>query len=71
MVRWDFDGTEPFRNKQGPTSHFRIPKMKSSLFTVSVRVEGKSEYNSFYVFPYAGEDVQRVLPPKNYYEGKE
>jgi beta-mannosidase len=71
LVRWDFDGTEAFKNKQVPTTYFRIPPMKTNLFTVSVRVEGKSEYNSVYVLPYAGVDVQRIVPSKRYYEGKE
>jgi beta-mannosidase len=52
LLRWDFDGTEAFRNKQGPTVHFRLPQMKTKLFSVVVRVEGKSEYNSVYTYVY-------------------
>jgi beta-mannosidase len=71
LERWDFDGTDAFKNKQGPTTHFRIPQMKTNLFSVLVRVEGKSEYNSVYNFVYEGNDVQKIFPSKRYCEGKE
>jgi beta-mannosidase len=62
MIRWDFPGTEDFKNVQGPTTHFRIPRMTSNLFTVKVTVEGKSEYNSVYTLVYSGKDVKKVVP---------
>jgi hypothetical protein len=71
LIRWDCPGTDAFNNVQGPTVHFRIPQMKSNLFTVKVTVEGKSEYNSSYTLVYSGKDVKKVFPPKEYDDGKE
>ncbi|GHT18792.1 beta-mannosidase [Planctomycetales bacterium] len=71
LSRWDFNGTEAFQNKQGPTAHFRIPQMKTNLFSVAVKVEGKSEFNSIYTFVYSGTNVKKIFPSKKYYEGKE
>ncbi|MDR1170875.1 MAG: hypothetical protein LBL24_00315 [Bacteroidales bacterium] len=68
LMTWECPGTEAFRNIQGPTAHIRIPRMKSNLFTIAVKVEGRSEYNSAYVLLYAGKDVQKRFPPKEYYD---
>ncbi|MDR2847611.1 MAG: hypothetical protein LBV39_00750 [Bacteroidales bacterium] len=70
LLKWDFPGTKASENAQGPTVHFRIPRMKSNLFTVKVTVEGRSDYNSSYMLLYSGENVQKTVPPKAYYEGK-
>jgi beta-mannosidase len=70
VMRWDCPGTEAFENVQGPTVHFRIPRMMSNLFTVKLAVEGKNEYNSSYTLLYSGKDVKKVFPSKEYYEGE-
>jgi beta-mannosidase len=70
LMAWECPGAEPFTNIQGPTAHIRIPSMKSNLFTISVKVDGQSEYNSTYVFLFSGENIQKCFPPKEYYEGR-
>jgi beta-mannosidase len=56
LLKWECKGAEPFRNVQGPTVHFRLPHMKSKQFTVQVKAESKTEYESEYTLlrPYAG-----------------
>ena len=49
LISWDCPGAEGFQNCKGPTVRAKIPKMKSNLFNIQVRVEGKPEYNSTYV----------------------
>jgi beta-mannosidase len=69
LIQWDCTGVGAFKNAQGPTIHFRIPRMKSNLFTIKATVEGKSEYNSSYTLLYSGANIKKVFPPKEYYEG--
>jgi beta-mannosidase len=69
LLTWNCPGAEPFRNAQGPTLHFRMPPMKSNLFTVRVKVDKHPEYESVYKLLYKGEDTGRELPSKDYYEG--
>lgn len=70
LLAWDCPGAEPFKNIQGPTMHFRIPSMKSNLFTVRVKVDGHPEFESVYKLLYKGENIQKEFPSKDYYEGK-
>ncbi len=49
---WNCSGTGPFKNVQGPTVHFRMPKIKSGQFTIHIKAEGKPEYDSNYTFLY-------------------
>ncbi|MDR3261954.1 MAG: hypothetical protein LBT78_09005 [Tannerella sp.] len=70
LLTWDFPGAEGFKNAQGPTAHLRIPHMQSNLFTLQVRVEGKSEYDSAYLLVFSGKDVQKTIPPDAYYSAK-
>lgn len=59
LLTWDCPGAEPFKNIQGPTVHFRIPTMKSNLFTIRVKVDGHPEFESVYKLLYKGENTRR------------
>jgi beta-mannosidase len=52
LLRWDCPGTEPFKNAQGPTLRFHLPRMESNIFTIRVKAEGKTEYDSNYTLLY-------------------
>lgn len=71
MIQWDCPGTEPFRNAQGPTVHFRLPRMNSNLFTIRVRAVGRPEYDSVYQLVYKGSGpINKVYPSEEYFTGK-
>ncbi|WP_160150045.1 glycoside hydrolase family 2 protein [Parabacteroides sp. Marseille-P3160] len=70
ILSWNFPGTENFKNLQGPTANISIPKMKSNLFSIHIEVKGHSEFNSSYILLYKGDDINKVFPSKEYYEGK-
>ena len=70
LLSWDCPGSDGFRNIQGPSVKTKIPRMKSNLFSIHVRVEGKPEYNSSYMLLFAGNNVQKQFPSKAYYEGR-
>ena len=48
LMRWDCPASDDFRNVEGPTATAVIPEMERDLFTLSIRVAGKPEYNSSY-----------------------
>jgi len=70
LIAWDCSGAEGFRNVQGPTVKTKIPQMKTNLFTIQVRVEGKPQYNSTYMLLFSGKNVRKIFPSDNYYNGK-
>ena len=49
MISWNFPGGEGFRNIQGPKVETKIPIMRTNLFSVQIRVEGKPQYDSSYI----------------------
>ena len=70
LISWDCPGADGYKNVKGPLVQAKIPRMKTNLFEILVRVEGKPEYNSSYTLLFAGENVQKIFPSKAYYEGK-
>jgi beta-mannosidase len=70
ILRWDCPNTEPFRNVLGPTIHFRLPQMKSNLFTIRVKADGRPEYNSVYKLLYKGDQINKAYPSDEYFMGK-
>ena len=70
LTSWNCPGAEGFKNIQGPTVKATIPRMKTNLFSIQIRVEGKPEYNSTYMLLFSGDNVQKVFPPEAYYQGK-
>jgi beta-mannosidase len=70
LLNWDCSGAGEFENVQGPTTHVRIPQMKSNLFSIRVQVDGKPEYNSLYMLLYSGKDVRKQVPDEDYFNGK-
>jgi len=44
--------------------------MKTNIFSIRIRVDGKPEYNSSYTLLFAGDNIQKAFPSKEYYEGK-
>jgi beta-mannosidase len=69
LMTWDFPGADGFTDTRGPTAHAKIPEMKSNLFAVTVKVDGKEEYNSAYIFLYSGKNLQKRFPTDTYYKG--
>ena len=70
LMTWDCPGADGFENIQGPSVKATIPRMKTNLFSIQVRVEGKPQYNSTYILLFSGEHIQKVFPPEAYYLGK-
>ena len=70
LMTWDCPASDGFRNVEGPTASAVIPEMKRDLFTLSIRVVGKPEYNSSYLLHYSGNNSKRVLPSEAYYRGE-
>lgn len=70
LLEWDCPASDGFRNMEGPTANIVIPEMKTDLFTISLKVKGKPEYNSSYVLLYSGENIKRHLPSEVYYRGE-
>jgi beta-mannosidase len=62
LMSWDCPGADGFRNIQGPSIKTKIPQMKTNLFSIQVRVEGKPQYNSTYMLVFSGENVQKRFP---------
>ncbi|MDR1369631.1 MAG: hypothetical protein LBJ72_05845 [Dysgonamonadaceae bacterium] len=60
LLNWDCFGINQFENVQGPTGHFRIPRMETNLFTILLKAEGYPEYDSSYRFVFKGENVQKT-----------
>jgi hypothetical protein len=69
LMSWDCPGADGFRDVQGPSVHTKIPQMKTNLFSIQVRVEGKPQYNSTYILLFSGKNVQKRFPSKEYYLG--
>ena len=69
-MRWDCPASDDFRNVEGPTATAVIPEMKRDLFTLSIRVAGKPEYNSSYLLHFSGNNSKRALPSEAYYRGE-
>ena len=55
LLSWDCPGADGFRNIQGPAVQLKIPAMKTNLFTIQIRVDGKPQYNSSYILKYASQ----------------
>jgi beta-mannosidase len=70
LMRWDCPASDDFRNVKGPTATAVIPEMKRDLFTLSIRVAGKPEYNSSYLLHFSGNNSKRALPSEAYYRGE-
>ena len=70
LTSWDCPGADGFKNVQGPLVKAKIPGMKSNIFSIHIRVEGKPEYNSSYILLFAGDNIQKVFPSKAYYDFK-
>jgi hypothetical protein len=70
LASWDCPGAEGFRNVQGPQVKTKIPSMKTNLFKIQVRVEGKPQYNSIYTLLFSGNNVKKIFPSDAYYQGK-
>ena len=70
LMRWDCPASDDFRNVEGPTATAVIPEMKRDLFTLSIRVAGKPEYNSSYLLHFSGNNSKRALPSEAYYRGE-
>jgi len=70
LLSWDCPGADGFLNIQGPSVKASIPRMKTNLFSIAVRVEGKPQYNSTYMLLFSGKDVQKAFPSEEYYHGK-
>jgi len=68
LMSWDCPGADGFMNIKGPTLHAKIPQMKTNLFYIQIRVEGKPQYNSTYILLFSGDDVQKVFPSAEYYQ---
>ena len=59
LASWDCPGADGFKNIKGPKVQTKIPRMKTNLFSIQVRVEGKPQYNSTYTLLFAGKNVQK------------
>jgi len=70
LLSWNCPGADVFRNIQGPTVKTKLPLMKTNLFSIQVRVEGKPQYNSTYILLFSGDKVQKIFPSDEYYQGK-
>ena len=70
LLSWDCPGADGFKNAKGPVASIKIPQMKTNIFSIRIRVDGKPEYNSSYTLLFAGDNIQKVFPSKEYYEGK-
>lgn len=70
LMIWDCPASDDFRNVAGPTATAVIPEMKRDLFTLSIRVAGKPEYNSSYLLHFSGNNSRSVLPSEAYYRGE-
>jgi len=70
LLSWDCPAADGFKNVQGPTVKTTIPGMKTNLFSIQVRVEGKPQYNSTYMLLFSGKDIQKQFPTEEYYLGK-
>ena len=69
LATWNSSGAEGFKNVQGPTVKTTIPRMKTNLFSIQVRVDGKPQYNSTYLLLFSGDNVQQIFPSDDYYKG--
>ena len=70
LLSWDCPGADGFKNAKGPVASIKIPQMKTNIFSIRIRVDGKPEYNSSYMLLFAGDNIQKAFPSKEYYEGK-
>ncbi|MBK5194884.1 MAG: hypothetical protein JJE08_02460 [Proteiniphilum sp.] len=70
LLTWDCPAADSSRNIEGPAATIVIPAMKRDLFTLSLKVKGKPEYNSSYLLLYSGEKIKRHLPSEAYYRGE-
>jgi beta-mannosidase len=48
LAVWDCPGADGCKNIQGPKVRTTIPPMKTDLFSIHIRVEGKPQYDSSY-----------------------
>ena len=69
LISWNCPAADGFRNVQGPLVQTKIPTMKTNLFYLHVRVEGKPQYNSTYALLFSGNNVQKTFPSEGYYNG--
>jgi beta-mannosidase len=65
LYAWDCPGADEFKNVQGPSVQTKIPPMKTNLFSIQVRVDGKPQYNSTYMLLFSGKNIQKIFPPEN------
>jgi len=70
LMSWNCPGADGFKNIQGPSVKTKIPRMKTNLFSIRVRVEGKPQYNSSYMLLFSGKNVKKIFPSEDYYLGK-
>ena len=70
LLSWDCPGADGFKNIQGPVVKTKIPLIKTNLFSIQVRVEGKPQYNSTYMLLFSGHNIQKAFPEEEYYQGK-
>ena len=70
ITSWDCPGGDGFKNIEGPPVKIRIPGMKTNLFSIHIRVEGKPQYNSTYLLVFSGKNIQKIFPSKGYYSGE-
>ena len=70
LLSWDCPGADGFKNLQGPVVKTTIPKMKTNLFSIQVRVDGKPKYNSSYTLLFSGNGIKKAYPTEEYYQGK-
>jgi len=70
LMTWNCPGADGFKNIQGPTVKATIPRMKTNLFSIQIRVEGKPQYNSTYMLLFSGDNVQKIFPTEDYYKGR-
>jgi beta-mannosidase len=69
LTSWDCPGADGYKNIQGPSVQTKIPPMKTNLFSIQLRVEGKPQYNSSYTLLFSGKNIQKQYPSMEYYLG--
>lgn len=50
VLGWYFDALDPDENRMGPTLRARVPAIESQVFQLFLKVEGRADWNSEYVF---------------------
>lgn len=55
VLGWYFDALEEGQNCVGPVLRFQVPDMAEQSFKLILRVEGRPDWNSEYVFCYLGD----------------